>query len=243
MRMNLTELEIRVLGCLMEKELTTPEYYPLSLNALVSACNQKSNRDPVMCLTEADVTRGLEALGSRGLARLTTTGGRVAKYCHSVADKLHLGTPARAVLAELMLRGPQTVGELRTRGERMAELADLAAVEEILMKLQQCGPPLVRRLPRQAGRKEQRYAQLFAGAPEFTEEEETDVERPLVERSAVEGPSIERSAAERPSSERRGGGQAAASERLVRLEEGVGTLRGEIAALRQEVEELLAAFA
>ncbi|HEY5514561.1 MAG TPA: YceH family protein [Geomonas sp.] len=217
MKMNLNDVEIRVLGCLMEKELTTPEYYPLSLNALVNACNQKSNRDPVMSLTEAEVVRVLEALGSRGLARLTTTGGRVAKYCHSAADKLGLAQPARAILAELMLRGPQTVGELRNRSERMAEFADLAAVEVVLADLQQCAPPFVIRLPRQAGRKEQRYAQVFAGIPEFAEEEEA----PVPEKRA---------------------GQLPANGRVVRLEAEVGTLREEIAALRQEVEELLAQF-
>jgi len=218
MRMNLEELEIRVLGCLMEKELTTPEYYPLSLNALVSACNQKSNRDPVLTMTEADVQRQLEALGSRGLARLTTTGGRVAKYCHSVADKLKLAPAARAVLAELMLRGPQTVGELRNRAERMAVLSDLAAVEAILLELQQCGPPLVARLPRQAGRKDQRYAQLFAGLPDFPQEAE-------------------------PAVEKRAGGQPPENPRLLQLEAGVAVLREEIAHLRQEVEELLTPFA
>jgi uncharacterized protein YceH (UPF0502 family) len=243
MKMNLNELEIRVLGCLMEKELTTPEYYPLTINALVSACNQKSNRDPVMSLTEADVQRGLEGLGSRGLARLTTTGGRVAKYCHSVADKFRLAVPTRAVLAELMLRGPQTVGELRNRGERMAELADLTTVEAILFELQQYGPPMVVRLPRQAGRKDQRYAQVFAGMPELPEEEEPAVERSSLERSVVERSPGERSVVERSSGESRSGGQAAGSERVAQLEEGVGTLREEIATLRQEVEELMAAFA
>jgi uncharacterized protein YceH (UPF0502 family) len=216
MKMNLNELEIRVLGCLLEKELSTPENYPLSLNALLSACNQKSNRDPVMALTEAEIVAVLQSLGSRGLARLTTTGGRVGKYCHS-ADKLGLAPEARAILAELMLRGPQTVAELRSRCERMTQFADLAQVEEALLQLQRCGPPLVARLPRQGGRKEQRYAQLFAGLPDFPEEEES---------------AVERVAAPRP----------AGSERLVRLEEGVGALRGDISLLRQEVEELLALF-
>jgi len=229
MRMNLTELEIRILGCLMEKELTTPEYYPLTLNALASACNQKSNRDPVMTLTQSELMQGLEALGSRGLARLTTTGGRVAKYCHSVADKLRLDPDARAVLAELMLRGPQTAAELRSRGERMAELGGIATVEEIILKLQQCGPPLVIRLPRQAGRKEQRYAQLFAGMPELPEEPE-DAE-----------PSPRRTAAAT------GAGSAqprvSANPRLADLEMDMGALREEIGALRQEVEEMLGAFA
>ncbi|QWV93547.1 YceH family protein [Geomonas oryzisoli] len=218
MRMNLTELEIRILGCLMEKELTTPEYYPLTLNALAAACNQKSNRDPVMSLAEADLQRGLEALGARGLARLTTTGGRVDKYVHSMGDKLGLAVPARAVLAELMLRGPQTAAELRSRGERMAEAGDLAAVEDILLALQQHGPPLVVRLPRQPGRKEARYAQVFAGMPELPEEEPEQPTTTPVPRT-------------RPG-----------NERLEQLEQEVGGLRQEIGELRREVEELLAAF-
>ena len=228
MKMNLNDLEIRILGCLMEKELTTPENYPLSLNTLVSACNQKSNRDPVLNLTEAEVLRVLETLGSRGLARLTTTGGRVSKYCHSATDKLHLATAARAILAELMLRGPQTVGELRTRGERMAQFNDLASVEAVLAELQQAAPPFVVRLPRQAGRKELRYAQVFAGLPEFPpEEEEAEQEKP----------------AERRASSRGGERQAPGNERVVRLGADIGELRSEISALRQEVEELMAQFA
>ena len=222
MRMNFTELEIRILGCLMEKELTTPEYYPLTLNALAGACNQKSNRDPVMTVTEADLLRGLEALGARGLARLTTTGGRVAKYCHSVAENMRLDAAARAVLAELLLRGPQTAAELRGRGERMAEMGDVAAVEEILIKLQQHGPPLVARLPRQAGRKEQRYAQLLAGMPESREV--LQEEEPVTAR---------RSGASAP---------PAAAQRLETLEQGVGTLRQAVAALRREVEEMIDSF-
>ena len=223
MRLNLSELEIRVLGSLMEKELTTPENYPLSLNALVNACNQKSNRDPVTSLSEEDVQRGLEALGNRGLARLTTTGGRVAKYVHSVTGKLGLAEPARGVLAELMLRGPQTVGELRSRAERMAPLPDLGAVEEVLAELRRHGPPLVAQLPRQAGRKEPRWAQLLAGMPEFVEEEELG-ER--AETGAETAP-----VAREP-----------AGARMARLEEEVGALRGDIAELRREIEELIAQF-
>ena len=222
MKMNLSELEIRILGSLMEKELTTPESYPLTLNALAAACNQKSNRDPVMAVTEPDLVRGLEALGARGLARLTTTGGRVPKYCHSVADNLRLDPPARAVLAELMLRGPQTATELRTRGERMAEIGDVAAVEDIVLKLQQHGPPLVTRLPRQAGRKEQRYSQLFAGMPELPEEEEP-------------APARSHSPAGAPA-------RVSSNQRLAEVEGGIGTLREEIGELRREVEELIASF-
>ncbi|QXE89842.1 YceH family protein [Geomonas subterranea] len=218
MRMNLSELEIRILGCLMEKELTTPEYYPLTLNALAAACNQKSNRDPVLSFSEPDLQRGLEALGARGLARLTTTGGRVNKYVHSMGDKLGLSAPARAVLAELMLRGPQTAAELRSRCQRMTEVGNLVAVEEILLGLQQHGPSLVVRLPRQAGRKEPRYAQVFAGMPELPEEEPEAPAAPSAPRTRPGG------------------------ERLEHLEQEVGSLRQEIAELRREVEELLAAF-
>lgn len=222
MKMNLNELEIRILGSLMEKELTTPENYPLSLNSLVSACNQKSNRDPVMNLGEAEVTSGLQSLGLRGLARLTTTGGRVGKYCHSVTSKLGLDQVTRAVLTELMLRGPQTAGELRNRAERMAEFRELADVEAILLQMLQCAPPMVARLPRQPGRKEQRYAQLFAGGPDLPEEEEAVPEQAP---RALRAPA-----------------PVAAQERLATLEAGVGTLRDEVSALRREIEELMALF-
>ena len=238
MKMNLNDLEIRILGCLMEKELTTPENYPLSLNTLVSACNQKSNRDPVTSLTEAEVLRGLETLGARGLARLTTTGGRVAKYCHSATDKLRLATASRALLAELMLRGPQTVGELRTRGERMVEFNDLAAVEVVLAELQQAAPPFIIRLPRQAGRKELRYAQVFAGLPEFAPEaEEAMASEEAAERRAPARERVERA------DQASGSDRSERSERVQRLATEIGALRGEAAALRQEVEEMLAQFA
>lgn len=225
MRMNLDALEVRVLGCLMEKELTTPESYPLTVNSLLSACNQKSNRDPVLALSESDVLRALEALGTRGLARLTTTGGRVARYCHSVSERLGLSAAARAVLAELMLRGPQTVGELRNRADRMAELPDLAAVDAILLELQKHGPPLVARLPREAGRKDPRYAQLLSGMPELPEQEEPAAE-PQQESAQ----------------ERRSAGAVPARDRLLRLETEVGALRDDIASLRREIEGLLAQF-
>lgn len=218
MKMNLAEAEIRILGCLVEKELTTPENYPLSLNALTNACNQKSNRAPLMDLAEADVVRGLDKLGSRGLARLTTTGGRVAKYRHSLGDSLHLAPPALAVLAELMLRGPQTAGELRNRAERMTPLADIAAVEEILGTLMEFGPPLVTRLQRQPGHKEQRYAQLFAGEPDLPADAPPPIPEPARQRVMAE------------------------NERLVRLDGEVSALRAEIAALRCAIEELRALF-
>lgn len=233
MKMNLDQLEIRVLGCLIEKELSTPENYPLSLNALVSACNQKSNREPAMSLGEQEVLAALGALGSRGLARLTTTGGRVARYCHKVAEKLGLSEPGRALLAELMLRGPQTAGELRVRAERMAEFPDPASVEVALGELLQSGPPLAMRLPRQPGRKEQRYAQLLSGLPEIQESDLSE-EAELAEdadRPTLGSPAQERRAKAAP-----------APERLVQLEADVTELRGEIGLLRREIEELVAAF-
>ncbi|WP_085814300.1 YceH family protein [Geoanaerobacter pelophilus] len=228
MRMNLSELEIRILGCLMEKELATPELYPLTLNALAAACNQKSNRDPVMTVTEAELLRGLEALGGRGLARLTTTGGRVPKYCHSAESKLGLAAAERAMLAELMLRGAQTAAELRSRAERMTALGGIEVVEEALLKLQQHGPPLVAKLPRQPGRKEPRYLQLFAGMPDLADLPEAPEE-------------MEPAAAVRPRATT--ASTAAGNDRLERLEEGIGSLRQEIAALRREVQEMMDAFA
>ncbi len=162
----LNDVEIRVLGCLVEKELATPEYYPLTLNALANACNQRSNRDPVMELEEAQVVRALDTLRARQLALLSAEGVRAAKYCHNLAARHHLEPPELALLAELLLRGPQTMGELRARAERMHPFADLAAVEEALAELTDREPPLAMQLPRQPGRKECRYAQLLSGMPE-----------------------------------------------------------------------------
>jgi len=163
MTMPINEIEARILGTLMEKELTTPEYYPLTLNSLTNACNQKSNRDPVMQLEDEEVVRGLDKLRMKGFARLSGEGGRVPKYCHSLGEKL--APPELAVLAELLLRGPQTLGELRTRCERMSAFADISAVEEVLADLQKYELQLVTLLPRQPGQKEQRYAHLLSGEP------------------------------------------------------------------------------
>ena len=216
MKMNLSEIEVRILGCLIEKELTTPESYPLSINTLTGACNQKSNRAPVMNLAEAEVIKGLEQLANRGLARHTVTGGRVARYRHSLADK-GLAPAALAVLAELLLRGPQTAGELRSRGERMTELSDVAAVEEILQSLMDFGPPLVSHLPRRHGQKDQRYAQLFSGEPQLATEE------PVASRECA-----------RP--------QSPGIDRLARLDAEMTTLREEISALRCALGCLKAKF-
>lgn len=161
----LNDLEVRILGCLIEKELTTPEYYPLSLNSLTNACNQKSNRNPVVFCDEPEVSHGLEGLKERGFVREThTSGSRVPKYLHTLLDRFDFSGHELAILCELMLRGPQTIGELRTRTERMAEFGGLEEVEGTLQGLADHQPPLVLKLARETGRKECRYAHLFAGS-------------------------------------------------------------------------------
>ncbi len=163
----LDEIEARVVGCLVEKDLATPEYYPLTLNALTNACNQKSNRAPVMHLEETDVIRALDSLRQKQMAHQSAEGIRAAKYCHNLEAVLNLDPEDLAVLAELLLRGPQTVGELRNRAERMCPVGDLQAVEELLHNLIERDIPLVMRLPRQAGRKDHRFAHLLSGTPEI----------------------------------------------------------------------------
>lgn len=161
--------EVRVLGSLLEKEITTPDYYPLSLNALVNACNQKSNRDPVVSYDNDTVERALESLRAKGLAvRITGGESRVPKHGQRFTESLNLGRREAALLCVLMLRGPQTVGELRGRGERLYAFEDLEGVESTLNHLADQG--LVTRLPRQAGSRESRYAHLLSGEVEVAEE-------------------------------------------------------------------------
>jgi uncharacterized protein YceH (UPF0502 family) len=168
----LTASEIRVLGCLIEKEMTTPDHYPLTLNGLTNACNQKSNRDPVLNFDETDVVKALDKLRFKGMAlQASGEGSRVPKYRHTLVEKMFFEPEQLAILCELFLRGPQTLGELRTRCERMRPFADLGAVETVLLELKEMEPPLVIKLPRLPGRKEQRYAQLFSGPPELSESE------------------------------------------------------------------------
>jgi uncharacterized protein YceH (UPF0502 family) len=160
----LSEAEVRVLGALIEKEITTPEYYPLSLNALTNACNQKSNRHPVMALDEGTVREALDSLSRKWLAGPDSTAdSRVTKYGHRAQEVFNFDRRQTAVLCELMLRGPQTLGELRARAERMYRFEDLATLEGTLLKLGEREPPLVKKLPRLPGTKEPRYAQLLAG--------------------------------------------------------------------------------
>jgi hypothetical protein len=160
----LSEVECRVLGSLAEKEVTTPEYYPLSLNALVNACSQKSNRDPVMNLDEAAVRQALHSLEGQSLVRsVSPADSRVTKYEHRLQEAYNFYRHETAILCLLLLRGPQTPGELRSRSERMHTFDDLAAVQSSLQHLMNREPPLVKALPRQPGTKETRYAHLLSG--------------------------------------------------------------------------------
>ena len=163
MVLHFSEAEIRVLGCLIEKEITTPEYYPLSLNALINACNQKSNREPAMSLDEPAVRNALRSLSDQALVRAASSDSRVAKYEHRINELYNFHRHEIAVLCVLLLRGPQTPGELRTRAERMHTFEDLEAVHSALNLLMRREPPLVKVLPRQPGTKESRYMHLFAG--------------------------------------------------------------------------------
>ena len=164
----LDAVEVRVLGALLEKEATTPEYYPLSLNALVNACNQKSNRDPVVTYDDADVEEALGRLRDKKLALLNTGSGRVNKFSQRISETLNLGRRELAVLCTLLLRGPQTLGEVKDRSERIFSFTDLAEVESVLEKLGEWpGGALVKKLARQAGHKESRYAHLLAGEPAY----------------------------------------------------------------------------
>ena len=213
----LDEIEVRVLGSLIEKDLATPEYYPLTLNALTNACNQKSNRDPVMLLEDTDVVRALDSLRQKQMAHQSAEGVRAAKYCHNLESVLDLDLEDLAILAELLLRGPQTVGELRNRAERMHQVGDLQAVEERLQNLMERDEPLVTRLPRQPGRKEQRFAHLLAGAPEIEETLSSPTE-PARLKVAVE------------------------HDRIAKLEEEVAALRTELDEMRSQLQAFQAQF-
>lgn len=161
----LTPVEARVLGCLIEKDLTTPEYYPLSLNALMNACNQKSSRDPVVNYSEQTVEEACNSLRPKGLV-LVHSGSRAVKYSHRLSEKFNFGRRELPLLGVLLLRGPQTLGELRTRTERMHDFSDLEEVERVLLQLaDREDGAMVKRLPAQPGMKEQRWAHLLCGEP------------------------------------------------------------------------------
>jgi uncharacterized protein len=212
----LNETEARVLGSLAEKEATTPDYYPLSLNALLNACNQKSNRDPVMNLDEDAVREALDGLNRKGLAG--AAGGansRVTKYEHRLQETFNFDRRETAVLCVLLLRGPQTPGELRSRTERMHRFSDLDEVEGALHRLIERQPPLVKVLPRQPGTKESRYAHLFSGDVEGWEP-------PADARLAAPGTPV--------------------GERMARLENEVASLRTEVADLKQQLADFRKQF-
>ena len=217
----LTDVEVRILGALLEKEVTTPEYYPLSLNALLAACNQTTNRDPVMRLDENTATHHIIALRRGGLLRqIQPVGSRVAKFAHLLEEVLKLGQRELAVLGVLMLRGPQTPGELHARTARLASFADIADLEGVLESLIAREPePLVARLPRRPGQKEVRYAHLLSGEP------------PQTDASAmVEEPAR---------STRRAGAE---DDRVAALERTVEEMRAEVAAMRAELDAFRAQF-
>jgi len=167
----LTSVEVRVLGSLIEKEITTPEYYPLTLNALVNACNQISNRDPVVSFDDRTVARALESLREKNLAWMVTGIGRVPKYEQRFGEAYKLAEQEIAVLCVLMLRGPQTVGEIRGRTGRLYEFKELEEVELTLQALMTAEPPFAMKLQRQPGTKESRYAHLLAGEVQIEERE------------------------------------------------------------------------
>ena len=214
----LNEVECRVLGSLIEKEITTAEYYPLSLNALVNACNQKSNRDPVMNLDEAAVRQALHSLDGQSLVRsVSASDSRVTKYEHRLQEAFNFYRHEIAILCVLLLRGPQTPGELRTRAERMHTFDDLSAVQSSLQRLMKREPPLAKVLPRQPGTKESRYAHLLSG----------DVE---VFESKLEIPAIMNAS-------------SADGERIALLEKEVVALRNNAADFQKEITDLRQQFA
>ncbi|MEL7324198.1 MAG: YceH family protein [Pseudomonadota bacterium] len=216
MKVELTAIEARVIGCLIEKEVTTPDQYPLSLNALTNACNQKSNREPVMSLSEADVLDAVDALIERRLVSDESGfNSRVSKYqhrfCNTEFGDLQLTEQEKGIVCCMLLRGAQTPGEIRTRTNRLATFNDVKEVENVLEHLANDEKgPLVVKLPREAGKRESRYMHLFCG--------EVDVSELAVATTA-------------PSS--------AGSERITQLEQEVAELREELATLKEQVESLL----
>ena len=218
--LQLTDIEVRVLGALIEKDMTTPEYYPLSLNALVNACNQKSNRSPVVDYDEPTVARAIESLREKQLARLLTgREHRVTKYRHWAWETLSLGPREMAVLCVLLLRGPQTVGELKDRTQRMYNFDDLASVEVCLDHLIERQPePLVAKLARQPGTREPRYAHLLSGEVRPVEPEA----RPAPVQTLAT--------------------QDTSTERMAKMESDIDELRSEVGELRKQLSDFRKQF-
>lgn len=204
---------VRALGSLIEKQITTPDSYPLTLNALTTACNQTSNRDPVLKLDQAAVALALDDLGRRKLVReVRRTDSRARRYRHLMTESFNLHEPEIAVMCVLMLRGPQTAGEIRARTARLFEFADLARVDLTLQALMSLAHPLVTQVPRRPGHKDARYAHLLSGEPQVDESE------PSAAADPVE------------------------SSRIAALEDDVESMRREMADMRTELAELRRAF-
>ncbi|HXG92476.1 MAG TPA: YceH family protein [Blastocatellia bacterium] len=219
MNVTLNPVEVRVIGSLIEKQITTPEYYPLTLNALVNACNQTTNREPVVSFDEKIIARALDSLRERGLIWMVTgPGSRVPKYEHRFAEQFKLAEQEVAVMCVLMLRGPQTAGEIRGRTTRLYEFTSIEEVEAVLASLAAAEPPLVAKLPRLPGTKESRYAHLLSGEPQI---EERAVE-PRLEPAMIE--------------------VRAENERIAKLESAIETLRAELAELRQQFLDFKSQF-
>lgn len=214
MPIELSVEEARVLGALSEKDMATPEYYPMSLNSLTNACNQKTNRDPVTAFDDVTVRDALHLLRDRGLAVFVSeAGSRVEKYRHKLAEKFNFTRGEQAILTVLLLRGPQTAAELRERGTRMAPLDDLETVTHILERMAMREPdPLVRLMPKAPGTKEPRWAHLLCGEPEY--------------HPAIEGEAIAPTG-------------AGLSLRVEQLESELAALRAEFEAFRARLEPLL----
>ena len=212
----LTAAEARVLGALVEKEITTPDYYPLSLNALMNACNQRSNREPIMDIDEDDLRQALHGLEAKQLAgRARSADGRVTKYEHWLGEAFNFSRAETALICVLLLRGPQTPGELRGRTERLHEFTEISDVTAGLQKLAEREPPLVTLLPRQPGARESRYAHLLCGPIESAIATSVDF--------AAEDSSPSASQHEN---------------RIAQLESTVADLQKEVAALREKIDSL-----
>ena len=214
MNYSLSHVEARVLGALVEKEITTPEYYPLSLNALVNACNQKSNREPVMTLDEDAVRSAVRSLNDLGLTRYASTDGRVGKYEHRLNETFNFHRHEIALLCVLLLRGPQTPGELRTRAERMYAFEDLDSLHNALNLLAKREPSLVKVLPRQPGTKESRYTHLLSPAEDVVAEGNAKPDLPVAPRL----------------------------DKVAEMEAEIAVLRGEIGALKQQFAQFRKQF-
>jgi len=235
MEIELNEIEARILGCLIEKELTTPEYYPLTLNSLRTACNQKSNREPVMNLDDDEVIMSLDSLKRyRLVLERHETGARVQKYEHNLPAKWSFSPEEVAIICVLLLRGPQTVGEMRQRSSRMYNFKDLEHVEDTLqLLLHRDDGPFVVQLPRQPGRKEMRYMHLFCGeiTVDALQAEHAPEQTPFTAAAPQSAPSVQTPA---PGTD--------SEKRLAQLEEDVIILKNEFDILKNQFAEFKKQF-